>query len=503
MRGKTYGVIAGACSLIATFGYAGTQASGAGAAVTSASSTPPSTTPPSGGPTTSLRWAPCAEFECAQIELPVDYSVPSGKTFLMGLLRVPARDSTKRIGSLVTNPGGPGGSGVEYVSTFARQTNGFTDAIRDSFDIVGFDPRGVGNSKGLTCPVTVEPVTEINRSGLLQVAKSTAQNCQKTEDAAFLASITTKNVAMDMDRLRSALGDEKLTYLGLSYGTYLGATYSSLFPDRVRALALDGAIDPDQWANDPLEFDLEQLESANAVLNDIFDFCEKAGPKCPFGGGDPRTAFSELVKAYDDDPLEGVLNGVTTRVNGYTITAQTRSFMKFSPRSWPGILSVLATAARGNPEPLLLANIESDFGASTLITRCNDQHYGRDLEDWDDLIEERADIAPEFYKATAYEFAECAFLTYAADRFAGPFTNTGAAPILVIGATNDSQTPFQGALALTAELGNARLLTFDGYLHVAYRSPNECIRDKVDAYLINGVLPPVGTVCTQPPPPAL
>ncbi len=464
-----------------------------------------------------LQWTPCDKqgLECATLRVPVDYNEPESPYFSIAVVRLPARSAQQRLGSLVINNGGPGGSPVSFIESLVDVPDAFSDEIRDSFDIVGFDPRGVVRTNELTCapkspsaaafqaeagePFQLPPEV---REQLLRVSREIATACVEQEDPQFLANVTTANVATDMDVLREALGDEKLTYLGLSYGTFLGATYAALFPEDVRALALDAAVPASQYVFDPLRTNLEQGASANQILLDIFEFCAASGPLCPFGGGDPLGRFRTLVDELDKNPAVVTIGGVQQTINGFALTIAVRGFMSSTPRSWPTLLDGLAAVDNGNFEPLFTGgpSRRNFTPAALLITQCNDQEYPDDPEAWDELLQQRLDVSPDFFVLNVFALVECAFLDTGADPYQGPFHSAGTPPILVIGGTRDSQTPYAWSQALTAELGNARLLTFDGYGHVSYRPENGCIRAYVDNYLIDGTLPDEGTVCTQAAP---
>jgi pimeloyl-ACP methyl ester carboxylesterase len=510
------------------------------------SSTPPGAPPPSAAapastPSSTLTWVPCEGkgLECTTLKLPVDYADLAAGQFDLAVVRHAARKPAERIGSLLTNPGGPGGSGVSFVINTIEQPGVFSDAILDKFDVIGFDPRGVVRSNGVTCGPKPNPgsaaaaaaattasvnsyskarsrrgnqsvvpfLTARARAILLGQAAQGAQNCLNNEDGTFLQNVTTKNVATDMDQLRQALGDQKLTFLGFSYGTYLGATYASLFPRNVRALALDGALPPTKFVEDPIRINLEQTASANQVLIDLFDFCAKSG--CPFGQGkDPLTAFRTLVKELDQKPLQFTIGTEKQRLTGFGLTNLVRSAMSATPKIWPGLLQDLATLERRDPTPLLPPEggggpndrPPSFSEAAFFITTCNDEQFPKDTEAWDEVYNELYAVAPDFAVLNVYAGVGCAYLDYETDPYTGPFENDSGTPILVVGGTKDSQTPFAWAGELTHELRNARLITLDGYGHVSYGPDNPCITEKVDAYLITGALPAEGTVCTQAAP---
>ncbi len=485
----------------------------------------------------SLSWSPCAPggLECATLSLPVNYAEPTSGRFDVAVVRHRARQPSQRIGSLLLNNGGPGGSPVTFLIQSIGVPGAFSDAILDRFDLVGFDPRGVIRSNGVTCDPKSDagsasarvydnnaasvsayldaraaatgsaPVLSPRQRAILIGNKArNAQACISNENVEFLQSVTTKNVATDMDELRKALGDEKLSFLGFSYGTYLGATYAALFPQNVRALALDGALAPSQFASDPISVTLEQTASANHILFDVFEFCKTSGDGCPFGKGDPLGAYRALVQRLNQKPLLFKVGSEDARFDGQNLTAFTRSFMGGSPKGWPDLLAALAAFEKGDATPLLPTGNGSSLpefsDAAFLITVCNDEEFPDDPAAWDAVYQERFELAPDFASLYVFQGLECAYLDYPSDPYVGPFANNSDATILVVGGTKDSQTPYEWAKGLTDELDDARLLTFDGYGHVSYRPDNVCIREKVDAYLIDLTLPAEGTVCTQPKP---
>ena len=247
----------------------------------------------------SFDWRACDNrFECATATVPRDYDRPRGSTLSLDLVRRPATDPSSRVGSLFVNPGGPGGSGVDFVRGSAE---GALAALNRHFDLVGFDPRGVGASRpAVSCLTADEAHAQFDgRSPAWRrwcpvggrLGERVGAPVHRPQRR-ILPYLSTGNAARDLDVLRAAVRDPKLTYFGFSYGTLLGATYASLFPDRVRALALDGAIDPDVWINRPLEATREQVAGSERALRDSSP--RVAGAWCGFGGDDPEQAFDEL-----------------------------------------------------------------------------------------------------------------------------------------------------------------------------------------------------------------
>ncbi|HEX8156738.1 MAG TPA: alpha/beta fold hydrolase, partial [Solirubrobacteraceae bacterium] len=256
-------------------------------------------------PAPSIHWKSCygqfGPFECATVPVPLDYDGPDGETISIALTRLPASDPSKRIGSLFLNPGGPGASGVDYVVGAGPFL--YTPEVRARFDLVGFDPRGIARSDGLRCfgtpkqwgvllPPFAFPTTPDEERLKATIDRSLIGACSK-HARSIIDHMSTANVARDLDVLRGAVGDEKLSYAGLSYGSYLGVTYANLFPDHVRALVVDGVLDPIAWATGrdneattlPFSTRLRSDAGTQATLKEFFRLCDEAGPACAFSGG--------------------------------------------------------------------------------------------------------------------------------------------------------------------------------------------------------------------------
>ncbi len=256
---------------------------------------------------TVLEWTACGDgFECATAKVPLDYRRPAEGNTSLSVIRLPAAEPGRRAGSLFVNPGGPGGSALDLVRD---AKNVFSDELRARFDIVGFDPRGVGLSRKTECFSHDEQVrayagakarpTAADFGPAVQTAARFDEACLRNTGQ-FLRHLSTENVARDMDVLRAAIGDEKLSYYGQSYGTYIGTVYANLFPHRVRVLALDGAVEPYSFANQPQEFDRRQTVALDQALGRFLDWCGVTPAQCAFGGSDPKAAYQRLV-----DRLEG------------------------------------------------------------------------------------------------------------------------------------------------------------------------------------------------------
>jgi pimeloyl-ACP methyl ester carboxylesterase len=458
----------------------------------------------------SIDWQDCSDgFECGVLNTPVDYDEPDGETVGIALIRLPATDPDNRIGSLLFNPGGPGGSGVDIVRGGGK-TN--YRELNTRFDLIGFDPRGVGLSNNIVCltPEQRELLAQIpeptnDAEAFFQRLFRTATEQQLCDDnnPALLDHVSTANVARDMDEIRKAVGDEQLNYIGFSYGTYLGATYASLFPGQARALVLDGAVDPEEFANDPLEqWRTFAAEGGEVALDRFLASCE-SDPTCGFTGPDAASRYDDLIATLNSQPLEIVIDGQSLQLSGGDVLAITFQAL-YRRQNWPllgqllGELSVGETALVTQIVTALLADNSVSNARQAILAA--DEAWPRDVFAALAAGEELAQSAPRFaaFAPAALDFAF--WPVDDEDAYRGPFTNPDdAAPVLVVGTTFDNATPYNDAIKLTDQLGNATLLTSDGDGHTAYSRSGPCIDDAVNAYLFDLTLPEEGTVCAQDP----
>jgi len=267
-----------------------------------------------------VAWSPChaelGPFQCGTVQVPLDYDQPDGATISIALVRLPATDPQRRIGSLLINPGGPGGSGVSF--TIFVGPSVYSDEVRARFDLVGFDPRGIARSTALHCFGTARqqepyftplafPSTPEEEQTWIAADRYLDAACDQ-RGGRIAEHMSTANVARDLDVLRRAVGDQQLTYVGYSYGSYLGVTYANLFPDKVRALVIDGVVDPIAWSTGrdnqatsvPFTTRLRADAGAQATLGEFFRLCDAAGPACAFSGNaaDRYAALAAKLKAH-------------------------------------------------------------------------------------------------------------------------------------------------------------------------------------------------------------
>lgn len=477
--------------------------------------------PAAADPRVKLDWQDCGEgAECATAAVPRDHSEPRGRTLDLAVVRLPATDRSRRIGSLFVNFGGPGGDAVSTLKAFGRE---LFAGVNDRLDIVGFDPRGVGGSEGaIDCKVNQEtdgvysqPFTtpeNLDVGDLVDKDAGYIERCLELNPG-ILPWSSTANVARDMDLLRDAVGDDKLTYLGFSYGTFLGATYASLFPHRYRALVLDGALDPDQYINRPLENLREQSAGFERGLDRFLQACAAQQNVCQFGGTDPWTAFDELVEQANRAPLPA--SGPDPRpVDGEDILAAA-NLVTYNKLNW-GVLALgLQGAAAGDGSVLRVIadafygrNEDGTYSPGTdryFTLSALEQRYRSDVDTYLKAGAHSWGLFDHFWYNSGYvELNWGLFPVRPRGVYRGPFKASRSAPTtLVVGTTYDPATPYRGAKRLVSQLGNARLLTMRGDGHTAYGGNSACIDAAVDAYLEEGTLPAEGTTCRQEVPFAL
>lgn len=479
----------------------------------------PSPTPPvtaratTSAPTaTGLAWVPCGSggAQCATLTVPMDWShtdpAAAGRTVRLALIRYPATGSpSQRIGSLLVNPGGPGASGVEFVRDGLST---IPAAIRQRFDIVGFDPRGTGSSDPVHCETGPQldalyalppyPTAPAQVTTLDDASRQEALAC-KARLGPLLAHLSTEDAARDLDAIRVALGESKITYLGYSYGTYLGATYAQLFPTHIRAMVLDGAINPDLSGTQMLASQAGGFEGAF----DAFAAWCAGNNQCAFGRGmrsaaDVEAAYRQLAAAVATHPL----SAPRPLTSGLFLEGTLAPL--YSRSAWPILGTSLAAAKSGTGAPLLLLadellgrNPDGSYdpeGEANLAVNCLDHTYPRTTAQADALAASLAGSAPIFGRAIAWSGLGCAYWQAPVERTPAPIAAAGSPPILVVGTTRDPATPYAQAVALAGQLAAGTLLTYDGDGHTAYHAGGSpCVIGVVNAYLLDLTAPPRAT----------
>ncbi len=478
----------------------------AGPTGSAAAAPAPTAAPQVHAPVPVLDWTDCGGgLQCATAKVPLDYSRPYGRTIDLALIRKPAADPARRIGSLFANPGGPGSSGVDFVRTAPPPALAIAT---QRFDFVGWDPRGVGASGRLECgdvafPAALPRPGRTDEAAWVRASREYGRSCLQ-RNRALLPHLSTADSARDLDLLRQAVGDEQLSYFGVSYGTVIGSTYASLFPGRARALLLDAAIDPEVYLHRPLEARQEQVSAFERSLSRFFTACARDQVACAgFGGADPETAFDALVARADAEPIPAPDAPGAEPLTGDDILDAADDVV-YSKAAWPFFALGLARAQAGDGSYLQLFNQPSPSfsGDLSIVTRALDQDYPRRPQPFLETGRFSGRAFPHFGWLSGYLELPFGLLPVeAAKPFRGRFHNPASAPpVLVIGTTYDPATPYVWAQRLTAQLGNARLLTFQGDGHAALPDLNLCIVQHSFRYLEDGVLPPAGTVCQQTTP---
>lgn len=441
--------------------------------------------------------------QCTTVPVPIDEADPTGPQAQLAVIRIPA--TGKRLGSLFINPGGPGASAVDAVVHLSDAISG--SSVTEHFDLVGFDPRGVGHSTpAVRCRTDAEfdawrrePMVDFSPAGVAiieQLYRNLAQNCLERMGKAFLAGVGTASAAKDMDAVRQALGDEQINYLGFSYGTQLGTAYVEKFPTRVRAMVLDGAIDPQQ---DPIDSLVEQMAGFQVAFNDYAADCAKS-PACPLG-----TDPAQWVNRYHQlvNPL-ALKPGRTEDPRGLSyadaITGTINAL--YAPQYWKYLTSGLLGLRRGAfaDDLLLLAD---DYQG-----RDEDGHYdnGQDAFNAIRCVDEPTPSDPAVWAAADKRTRERApFLSYGdftghaprdlcafwpVPATSAPHQATPAPPgsVVVVSTTHDPATPYQAGVDLARQLG-APLISYDGTQHTVVFDGEDCVDDAVVRFLVDRVVP--------------
>jgi pimeloyl-ACP methyl ester carboxylesterase len=453
-----------------------------------------------------VAWSDCGSgFECGQLLVPRDYAAPGAQSLVISVIRLPALDRAGRIGSLVLNPGGPGGSGTDFVRQSAERL--FDDGVRRRFDIVGFDPRGVNRSSEVRCVDNLDhflatdptPDTPAELASLLDGERTFADGCQR-RNAELLPHLGTENVARDLDMLRAALGDAKLTYVGFSYGTLIGALYAQMFPDRIRALVLDGAVDP---ALDQAAISKGQAVGFEGALHRFLADCAR-DRACAFRHrGKPGPAFDALMRRIEAKPLPATRLR-DARLVGPSYAWSGVAAALYSRETWPILAAGLALAEAGDGSIFLLLSDplngrSSDGGYSNLIDAhravvCVDFPGPRDPKAYEARATDWAREAPHFGALLAFSDVGCAFWPTPPTRQPAPVSAPGAPPIVVIGTSGDPATPYAWSVALSRQLRSSTLITRRGEGHTGY-AHSACVQKAANAYLVALTVPKSGLTC--------
>jgi pimeloyl-ACP methyl ester carboxylesterase len=454
--------------------------------------------------TGSIMWQPCGNVECGQLSVPLDWKHPKGPHITLALARLPA--SGKRIGALFTNPGGPGASGVDFLHQAA---GAFPDEIRRQFDLVSWDPRGTGASAPVRCLDRLDPFYAVDRSpdtkaelaANVAAAKMFVAGCERLSSAE-LPYLSTRDSARDMEAIRRAIGAPQLSYLGFSYGTYLGTLYADMFPHRVRAMVLDGAVDPSLSADAST---IQQAAGFERELDDFFTEC-RADSKCGFArGADPRSAFDSLAADVDAEPEYAKVHGEKRLLGPGEFDIGVANALYDGSSGERKLGAALAQTARGLGNDMLQLSDEytgrknggtytSETAASYAIG-CLDAPSPSSLRAVEQLAQRAAAVSPHFGASTTWLGLPCTYWPVKSKETPAAIHAPGAPPIVVVGTVGDPATPYSWAQSLAHQLEQGRLLTYNGTGHTAYLRGDDCIDHTVDHYLIALVAPPSDTRC--------
>jgi len=461
-----------------------------------------------------VTWTDCSEdLECATVHAPTNWNSPSDGAIELALVKHKATGTKK--GSLLLNPGGPGGSGWDYV--YYSGASSATAAVSEAYDIVGWDPRGVGKSTPVTCYTDPKQTDEVlygtfdspyGTQGwideLTVEEEKFAAACQQNTGE-LLANLDTASNAKDMDMIRALVGDEKLNYLGYSYGTYFGAVYAELFPDKVGRLVLDGALDP-------LLSDFESLKVQMAGFDSAFraymQFCLQ-GSDCPFSG-DVDTALGQARTVLETVDAQGLVNSDGRVLDSATLGTAI-ALNLYSEDYWPDMTQMFAELSTGDPTLAFVnadyynsRNADGSYSSNSFevytAATCVDGDFADDPATTLDRLAEIDAAAPILGKFFAYD--DFAVLDTACSNWPVPradlpmsFEAKGAPPILVIGTTNDPATPYAWAQALASQLSSGVMITHKGEGHTVYNQGVTCIDDTVDAFFLDGTVPASDPMC--------
>lgn len=447
--------------------------------------------------------------QCGTVSVPIDYANPEGPQAQLAVIRIPATGD--RIGTLMVNPGGPGASAVDTVA-------GMGAALADTdigrrFDLVGLDPRGVGHSTPqLRCRTDAEfdayrrePNADYSQAGVAHIEalyRQYAQECVQKMGTAVLASVGTASVARDMDTVRAALGENQINYLGFSYGTEIGSAYAEAFPDRIRAMVLDGAVDPSQT---PVEENLDQMVAFQTAFNDYAADCAQL-VGCPLGN-DPTqfvNRYQQLVDplvtrpAMTSDPrglsyqdaITGTVNALYSRQYWKFLTSGLLGLQRGTD---PGDLLLLADDYLNRDQSGHYTNSQDAFYA----IRCVNGPYPTDPAEWASIDQRSREAAPFLSYGSYTGFAPrdiCALWPVPPTSTPHPAVSPGPGKVVVVSTTHDPATPYQAGVDLARQMG-ASLITFDGTQHTVVFNGDACVDASVVAFLVNGVTPPDGLRC--------
>ena len=479
--------------------------------------------------TPTLNWASCDDgFLCATAKVPLDYNRPHDEQIDLAVIKLPAADPSSRIGTLFVNFGGPGQSGVNRLRERARWPWLFSEELRSRFDLVSWDQRGVARSAGARCfsnaarqwqflvPSPGLPTDAREEQALFAWSKEFADRCHQHSGAIQRHASSTTS-ARDLELLRRAVGDSKLTYHGISYGTQLGAIYVNLFPGRVRAMVLDGSVDFEgnvdghdlQGTMVPLNTRQRIATSTAATFEEFLADCSKAGPRCAFSQGDPKAKWAALAEQSRRTPV--IAYGYVWTYPELVVAALS------NPTNYPQLAELLQQLFdTGTAAPELVNDITgieppppdvNTSGADSYLKnreeayytiQCSDSTVPTDLAIYSRAAAAADELTPDFGRISVFDTLACAFWQGRdGDRYTGPWNRRTSAPILVLNTRNDPATPLEGAFAGASQLYEAQVVITEGAGHSSMYVASTCTERVKRDYLFSGVLPSPGTGCSR------
>src|SRR5882757_4664043 len=445
-----------------------------------------------------IDWTPCAGAEgvdCATIEVPLDWSEPDGETIHIGLARRPAKDQANRIGSILMDPGGPGGSGVGTV----MRDDVFTEEVSARFDVVGFDPRGINTSTLLRCDDELgrqamaarHPANQAEFDELARLNRDLRDSCRE-HSGALVDHVDNLHTVQDMDAIRRALGEEKLSYVGYSYGSLMGQQYAEEFPERIRAFVLDGNMDHSLKTT----WDFMRTETAPVERNfvEFADWCDRT-PECALYGLDTRAVYADLRERARAGDLTDPATGAPIDFYGFAQTA----FTVNSPQAWGRLATGIRALHDGAGTPVLTALLAEPVRNPYPAIWCADWDYPvRDFAEYDRLRQRLARSYPNIQWTPYVDHAMTCVGSGAENTNPRQRLDVDddAPPIVMIGNVHDPATVYEWNRTAARQSG-ARLITYEGWGHTIYGGgrPSECVNDAVDAYLIDLRAPKRGLTC--------